>query len=407
MAGGMGIAAHPTSPTDAGALRQHAAFLRQAASQLEGIGQTADAQVRQYTSGWQGPWKQDFLSLWLNHFSLDRAAYARLITSLGPRATRLYEATYGISPDAGSPLSQFQAVIDGCNQLAAALEQAAHAVDQQEAQSTELVLDLSLAVIATVATVATFGALAPAGAAIDLATLGLMTGAAAWIGLVTAGTTSIVNQIVQDTVGDGMSFGAAWSHLNWQEVGGAALEGGIISGLGTLVGVGLLSLVPEFGSLPALARVALGAAAGGGGAAIGDVVGELVVERQVNVGDVLRDGLISAALGGGFEALGIGPRPSPGLEPGSGQPLVEIRLPGTGPEGGLTGRVIQDGEGSLTIKLLDPQGNPLGTAELSILDRTLSLEGRTFSLPPGTEIRVATAEGGGSSSSRSRGRLGS
>jgi uncharacterized protein YukE len=394
VAGGMVVAAHPTSPTDAGALRQHAAFLRQAANQLEGIGQTADAQVRQYTSGWQGRWKQDFLSLWLNHFSLDRAAYARLITSLGPRATRLYEATYGISPDAGSPLSQFQAVIDGCTQLAAALEQAAHAVDQQEAQSTELVLDLSLAVIATVATVATFGALAPAGAAIDLATLGLMAGSAAGIGLVTAGTTSIVNQIVQDTVGDGMSFGAALSHLNWQEVGGAALEGGIISGLGTLVGVGLVSLVPEFGSLPALARVALGAAAGGGGAALGDVVGELVVERQVNVGDVLRDGLLSAALSGGFEALGIGPRPSPNLEPESGQPLIEIRVPGAGPEDGLTGRVIQDGEGSFTIKLLDPHGNPLGTAELSSLDRTLSLEGRTLSLPPGTEIRVTTAEGG-------------
>ena len=369
---------HPTTPGDAGAVRGYASKLRRAASTLQSISDDADSQVNIYTSG-QGAWVDQFVTMWdesitgnnqrnSHAWALDRANFIKA----NPRMARLYDANSTQSRGA------FTSLVEACNQMADALDQYAHAIDQEIAQEWDIFLDIVIIAASIVVTALSFGALGPEAMMVDIFFVG------ATIGGVTSAAIDFSNQMVNNIVVNHDGFGAALGNINMQELASAYITGYIVGGVSSVVGMGLPKLLSAAGGFwkaaatNTISKIGIEAVGFGAGTFAGDIAAQEVLSLDMHLrltpvdwGTAGKDALVATAggvvLGGLMHGLGIGGR----------APDVAGAADPTSQQWAVTVSTVDESGGRISyFALSDPKGGP---------DLTL-YEGSPFSRSGVTEI---------------------
>src|SRR2546422_217492 len=185
------------SQGNAEACRQAAASCKKAAHKLQSICDDCEHALYFYSGDWEGGWKEQLLASWGKYvtangqltsgaWAADRASFVKA----NPRLAHQYEGRDGPTV--------FRQAIDACHQASAWLESCAQAIDQQQAQQTEMAIDAGIIALSIVGTVVTLGVLAPEAAVLDVAVVG---------GTLTAGAGDVGKQMGSNMGGDHDSVG--------------------------------------------------------------------------------------------------------------------------------------------------------------------------------------------------------
>jgi glycosyltransferase involved in cell wall biosynthesis len=311
---------HPQTPGDAGAVRHYASQLRKAARSLQSVSDDADSWVYFYAESWEGAWRDKFLGTWNQYITgnsqLNSSAWAQdraNFIKANPRMARLYDANAERSTGA------FQQTIQACNKMADALDQYAHAIDQEVAQEWMIFLDVLVIAASIVITAVSFGALGPEAAMLDIFVVG------ATIGGMTSMTIDFTNQMVNNIVVNHDSWGNALGNINMTELENAYITGFIVGGVSSVVGMGLPRLFTSMGGVFKAAagntvlKIGIEATGFGAGTFGGDIAAQEIVSLDtrlrlapVDWGTAGKDALFTTAggvvLGGLMHGLGVGGR---------------------------------------------------------------------------------------------------